>query len=454
MSSIINTFSRNNLQTLNSERLQSETKNDRNLKAFQSLQSLNTQHQYFNIFSEFIIYLLNINKHNQYSQPLITENIIENINKIENYALELFEIQDINNSVYKKIYLNLKTEITFLFINLLMQNVQQSINTTEKSIHNSSIITFLILKSYYINSLSLKSINEIKKLCSQLLYNFRLVTLYFVYLKAIEISKESKEVNISDYLNNFHKLYLNNTSQNCFEEITQIRLLADKYAADELNESKIIEISDDIIKYENTEISIPELKSFNHKQIEIASKILYNELICINKNELLNSFNIFNLKDIIQEKQVNFNFINISSHTQNLIEQSNLLITLLLTKDSILNKKLVKSDNKIIFNLIELQSFFKKRREFLNHFYLICHMTSGSPLGLGHVAELQVPEWAVSDAHSWAHGGADRQRLPVDTLDTWRPVLVHRLLQMQQHVQSSGSLHNEQQHGNLVGSNI
>ena len=180
-----------------------------------------------------------------------------------------------------------------------MQNVQQSINITEKSIHNSSIIIFLILKSYYINSLSLKSINEIKKLCSQLLYNFRLVTLYFVYLKAIEISKESKEVNISDYLNNFHKLYLNNTSQNCFKEITQIRLLADKYAADELNESKITEISDDIIKYENTEISISELKSFNHKQIEITSKILYNELICINKNELLNSFNIFNLKDII-----------------------------------------------------------------------------------------------------------------------------------------------------------
>ena len=89
------------------------------------------------------------------------------------------------------------------------------------------------------------------------------------------------------------------------------------------------------------------------------------------------------MKDIIQEKRVNFNFINNISNTQNLTSQSNYLITQLLTKSTDLNKRLIKyidHNNQITFNSTELHRFMQKRKEFLNHLYLVCHMTSGSPL--------------------------------------------------------------------------
>jgi hypothetical protein len=61
---------------------------------------------------------------------------------------------------------------------------------------------------------------------------------------------------------------LTNTSDNCFEEITQIRAYCKKISMHENARAKIVEISDDIIKYENTEIVISQLTDFFHSLIK------------------------------------------------------------------------------------------------------------------------------------------------------------------------------------------
>ena len=394
-SNIIEDYSRNNLQIIATEK--EYDKNNRNLKAFQSLQSDTTKIQYFSLFSELYEYVVAVSTHQNYqhSQPIITSTIHTHLQLVQISLTELFSLK---NNQTSKDFLEKQKKFHFqciaLFVALLQQNLTQQSTKNQHTIHNSVVITFLILKSFNKSTKSLIAINDIQRLCSQMIYNFRLVSLQHItnQQNQLEISENQSELSqnqsnqnqttISQILHQFHTKYLTNASQNCFEEITQIRTLAHKYAETEVNTSKITEISSDLIKYENITISIEEFKAFMHKQIQITSDILCKTLLHTTYSQLLQKINIFELEDIIQERKANFNFIELKSETQDLSNHQNYFIQQLLKNKSSLNQLLIeKMDNtSIIFKEQALYQYFKQRKLFLKHLYILMHITSGSPL--------------------------------------------------------------------------
>jgi hypothetical protein len=111
------------------------------------------------------------------------------------------------------------------------------------------------------------------------MYCFRLFSLRYLYYKNEQCNENQQEFDVSLAFNKLKTNCLTNTSDNCFEEITQIRAYCKKISMHENARAKIVEISDDIIKYENTEIVISQLTDFFHSLIKKA-KTFYLKNYC------------------------------------------------------------------------------------------------------------------------------------------------------------------------------
>jgi len=147
------------------------------------------------------------------------------------------------------------------------------------------------------------------------------LSLRYLYYKNEQYNENQQEFDISLAFNKLKLNCLTNTSDNCFEEITQIRAYCKKISINENARAKIFEISDDVIKYENTEITISQLSVFFHTLIKKAKSILYEDLLLMNENEVKSLILINNVKDSLNEKTVNFNFIDYITKIQDLSEK-------------------------------------------------------------------------------------------------------------------------------------
>jgi len=314
--SVINSFSRRFLQLINTEK---NVELNKNMIAFKALQEMNSKKDYYKLFAELFCYVYRIYFNEiSYEQPVITKNIQLILHNIKKYITHYTEKEE--NSEEQVMFLNELNIQYILFFHKLLKQKTTMQNINNISVFNSCVITFLIIKSFNNQTKTFKSEEKISKFCSYLIYTFRLFSLRYLYYKNEQYNENQQEFNISLAFTKLKTNCLTNTSDNCFEEITQIRAYCKKISMHENARAKIVEISDDIIKYENTEIVISQLSTFFHTLIKKAKSILYEDLLLMNENEVKSLISINDIEDSLNETTVNFYFVDYITKKQDLLK--------------------------------------------------------------------------------------------------------------------------------------
>ena len=221
------------------------------------------------------------------------------LHNVKKYIIHFSEKDE--DSEDQAILLNeLNTQYILFFHKLLKQKTtMQNINSI--SVFDSAVIIFLIIKSFNNQTKTFKSEEKVSKFCSYLIYCFRMFSLRYLYYKNEQYNENQQEFNIFLKFNKLKTNCLSNSSDNCFEEITQIRAYCKRITMNENARAKIVEISNDIIKYENTEIVISQLSDFFYTLIKKAKSILYEDLLFMNENEVKSLILINDIEDSLNE---------------------------------------------------------------------------------------------------------------------------------------------------------
>jgi len=383
LESIIFNINRSNLQTLNSEHLNSLY---RDFKAFKIIEK-ETQKKYYKLIPKFIIYLLNIYFTNINSKGKEVEGSIKEPN-IEYLEEDLFNILNILNQILEnskniellnKLTSDFEKIIILIIIKILEQDTKQTSLKTN-SLFLNPILTYLILISYnkYNNNFEKEVI--IQNNTSIIIYNFRLFFIGFLRIKEEEAIYNKTNFNFNNEFNIYFPLYLTNSSNNIFEEITQIRLYAKAINNNNTSENRVIDIDQDNISIDNKNISINSLKDLFKDLLFQLENILYKDLLFSNIKEL--NLNINNIKDDINNCQIGFSFINYYNKEQDLDIYKDLLINKLSIKESLISKTLIKdiNNNNIIFKESNIKELFNNRTKFLELLLALIYMSSGAPI--------------------------------------------------------------------------
>ena len=358
------------------------------MREFKALDSKSSKSKYYSTLANLIIYIFRLylldkegklDLENLDRQPILEDNLLERLNTIlknlEAYSSnkDLIELE----SIAAKLKFSLIEVITIL----LMQETSQK-TLDYKGIFNSPTITFLILKSIDPNTLYFKKVVEVEKLCSFLIYTFRLW--FLAFLEAIEDIPTTLE----DIFYNNYNILLTNRSNNCFEALTQIRAYTRRINSNLTKESRIIELDLDNLVIDNKKFSISKLSKFFSYIIDNLEIILYRDLIEIDPSLL--SINPNSIEDDIRNTIPGFYFIDFITKTQDFSIYKDFLIKRLLDRSSSFSIKYLKSINTITtrsnnssnleFNSKSIKSFLDNRNRFLELLAIAIYLTSGSPL--------------------------------------------------------------------------
>jgi len=337
---------------------------------------MNSKKDYYKLFAELFCYVYRIYFNEiSYEQPVITKNIQLILHNIKKYITHYTEKEE--NSEEQVVLLNeLNIQYILFFHKLLKQKtIMQNINNV--SVFNSCVITFLLIKSFNNQTKTFKSEEKISKFCSYLIYTFRLLSLRYWYYKNEQYNENQQEFNISLAFTKLKTNCLTNTSDNCFEEITQIRAYCKKISMHENSRAKIVEISDDIIKYENTEIVISQLSTFFHTLIKKAKSILYEDLLLMNENEVKSLISINDIEDSLNERTVNFCFVNYITKKQDLTTYKDFMIKRLFNVNDNLSQQFdTIKNNEFVYKQKNINEYLLNRKKFIEYLLLLVHMTS------------------------------------------------------------------------------
>jgi len=404
------------LNRWNSQRLNNEDPSNNNISNLYSFKVVETatKKEYNITFARFIIYIIrlynkddittensnndninndninndNINNDNintnhinnpLFNQPIL-EDVKEELDLITNALNYIYNLdkntQDYNNK-YNKVLDIFESNVIQLIFSLLKQNIKQQ-SLEYNSLFNSPIITFCILTSIDNNSLNFKEESNIQNLCSKIIYNFRL---YFIgYLELL--SNIQKDFNFDNSFNKYYNKYLTNQANNCFSEITQIRIYTKKIAANKIAPSRIADLDPNQIFIDNKLININKLKDFIQIGFTRLEDILYNNLLFINKEDI--DIDLNNLKDNNNITNPYYYFIDFKSKEQDLLNYKQLLIKKLFNKDTLISQVLVKNidtiNSNINFNTLKVKELLLNRTKFLELLLVLIYITSGSPI--------------------------------------------------------------------------
>jgi hypothetical protein len=132
---------------------------------------------------------------------------------------------------------------------------------------------------------------------------------------------------------------LTNTSNNCFEELTQLRAYARKIGGTTFRPGRITDISANEVEIDTKRIRIDLLSTFFHCLIGQLDGMLYASLLFTTKEDL--GLNTRDIKDDVFNQTIGFYFADYISSTQDLSQYKEFLIKKLLDRDSLISKTLV-----------------------------------------------------------------------------------------------------------------
>ena len=355
-------------------------------KDFIELNSKSTRVTYFSIFSNLFIFIVKILfiKYSFYnSGDLLKQEYYKLVKDIEINI-------DIRNITTKVLDFNLdrleeeeeaKDEFYYLinsfFIQLLKDTYKLSLvdNTT---FNNIVVIYFLILNLNK-DTREIKSILDIGKITSILIYNSRLVTIGYFYYLEIEDNIDSKTLDSS--LKDFITSYLSINSKNYFEFINTLRpyLLALSKEVESTNFS-IIETKEDIIEVEGIEYPIIKVKSFFRDILKKLEFILLYKLLNIESISTLN-INFSSIDDNMLLNKVDNSIRDLEVFRS--LKETPYLLNQVLTTNTFFNKALfkrIKDNNTIEFKANNIEKYNSKINSFIEYLTLAIYLLGGSPL--------------------------------------------------------------------------
>lgn len=379
---LLEKLSRRQKQELNTENTSKEIKEMRPFKVVEQTSRL----KYNVIFPKLIVYILRIyitrlEDANDINiiQPNI-DDLIEPLKALEGLLIQANSFKDKDSSTYNKLEEDIIVQILNVIINLLQQDTKQ-VSFKDIDLFNSPIITFLILKCFNFTNESFIKEENIQNQCSFLIYNFRLSILGFLKQAYIDATKKEKKFNLDSTFKTYLTL-VNYNSNNCFEELTQVRAICRKIANNTNKESNVISFNKDLVSINNKRVFIPTLEIFFKDIIYSLEDILYSKLLFSREQDF--NLDLSSIKDDISNISKNFNFTRYISKDQNLEAYNNFIILKLLSKDSLINRTLIKdinsSTNEIKWKEDNIRELYNNRTKFLELLLLAIYLTSGAPI--------------------------------------------------------------------------
>ena len=244
-----------------------------------SILTTNSKRKYYKSFNLLIIYIFKFYKLSKNKeikeenliQPKISTILKEYIKKTFSILKEIYSLEYsyYNNTIIEVEYNNKSLKLEELITNnilsiieLLLEQPTSQISLEEFSIFNSPIITYLALKS--INSITKvsKEASLIEQESNYLIYMLRLYSLAIINRKAIELNNSNNPSIIDSIFTTFYNKNLTNKSNNCFEELTQIRALTRKIATNTMPKARIINLGNNTLAIDSKELYLPNLSIF------------------------------------------------------------------------------------------------------------------------------------------------------------------------------------------------
>src|ERR1700712_532085 len=212
-----------------------------------------------------------------------------------------------------------------------------------------------------------------------MIYNFRLF--FLGHIRLLSEQEADMEQEGFDFDNTFQTLYkqlLTNTSNNCFEELTQLRAYTHKIGSTKFRPGRIIDISTNEVEIDSKQIEIDRLSPFFRSVISQLDDLLYATLLFTKKGDL--GLNTKEIKDDVFNQRIGFYFANHVTSEQDLGRYKDFLIKKLLDQDSQISKALVKKvvSKCLIFNSTAVKELYTNRTRFLELLLLAIYLTSGS----------------------------------------------------------------------------
>ena len=191
-----------------------------------------------------------------------------------------------------------------------------------------------------------------------------------------QVLLEKSKFDLSKQFYKYLTYYFTNDSSNCFETLCIYRALTRKLALNDVGNSLITDISNDIVKYENVEISIDKLRYFFNVLIDEFEDLLYNKLLQTNKNEIKSLINIQDLQDNLHEEKNDFYFVNHDTNIQNFDKCRKFLINKIIKKDSTFHKYFFA--NSVHIKHSKLSEYLNFRKQGLFLLLSIVYLTTDS----------------------------------------------------------------------------
>src|SRR6185295_14681969 len=206
----------------------------------------------------------------------------------------------------------------------------------------------------------------------------RLYSLAIINRKAIELTTSNNPSIIDSIFTTFYNKNLTNKSNNCFEELTQIRALTRKIATNTMPKARIINLGNNTLAIDSKELYLPNLSLFFNNLQDRLEEFLFSKLLLLNPSNL--EVDISKLRDNIHEEKNNFNFTYYKLN--NLDNTKLLLIKRLEDKESSFSKEFIKgyNNNKPIYNINRFNLYLKDREEFIKLLGVGIYLLIGCPI--------------------------------------------------------------------------
>lgn len=361
---------------------ENSNKRIKEFKDFIQLETRNTQKNYFNKFIRLITFIIKVNYiinnfefsnieleqeyYNTFKNSIILEEIKTNINNL--FSLNLIESNKNNiNLELFEVYINNIYKALIEFKNLY--------NISTNTLNNNIVIIYYFSNLLNKDNKDIKAINTLGQISSIFIYNTRLITFGIFNINENNTINTNKEIHSN--IINFINYNLTNTSNNYFAFINSLRpyLLALSKETTNTNYN-IIENTFNIIEYNSNFYNINSFKEFFNYLLNQLENILLKDLLFIND---INSLNInFNNIEDLTNLTINYSILN-NIEFKN---QSNYFLKQLLTKNSIYNKRLLKTirNKKPIFKAKEIEKYNSNINKFIDILAISLLLFSGSPL--------------------------------------------------------------------------
>ena len=350
-----------------------------NTKDFIELES-NTKKTYFKVFSNLLVfiirlYLIDNNLYTSNNKDLVN-NEVDFSTSLNLNIKDLLDLIDTYNNLEdnkEDILYKIEVKIVYIYIDLLKIPITFT-TLKEFTLFRNPTIIFFILNSLNPITLIFKEERDISKLASIIIYNTRLYTIGFLSL----VEDLNQETNLEKLYYSISNNYLKSNSKNYLGEIINIRSYTLKISKEEASKNRpILELDINRVLVYNKEYSINILGLLFKDLIYKLKDILFRKLINLEINTLP-SINLSIIKDNPLVNNLDYYLLD----NPNLEGYKDYLVKILLDPKSKLYKKYIKKvkDNKLIYNISNINKFYTTRREFINLFTLAIYLTSSSPL--------------------------------------------------------------------------